>query len=505
MPEFSHLFKDARTFEIIPTTDDRSSVVLRIKDTAGNTIWEVDRTRGATSVSEFNITSSVFGATGDGVTLDTTAFQNVLAAAHAAGGGKIRLPKGNYLITNPVTFTNLSNITLSGDGKGKTNIIYNTNDADGVVFAGCTNIRVEGISFKHKVAQTTRTVAQNLRFFQCTDVEVIHCEFKWSKSLGLTFEQTTNVRSEGNYVHDCLADGIHVNKPMGEIYLLNNRVESCGDDMVAVWNFTANPSTAGTYSVNITGNKIKTTTGAGVAHGIVVAGCEDFVIANNRIRDIRSGGISVIKTLVAGIETGGCRNGSISGNVVVNTNTDGAGYSPFAAIEVINLDAAGVTSYTITHENISITGNTIDAPLNQGIEVQATRGLSVTGNSITNPNRANIGLPYPIELLGVTSATVTGNTVSYTSGTTIWIGRLFNCVDVRFQGNHGTGLGVAVYTAALVDGSITRVFVESVGPGTPEGQVANPVGSIWHRTDGGAATSLYVKETGTSNTGWVAK
>lgn len=45
----------------------------------------------------------------------------------------------------------------------------------------------------------------------------------------------------------------------------------------------------------------------------------------------------------------------------------------------------------------------------------------------------------------------------------------------------------------------------SSGAGTPEGAVTAPVGSIFSRTDGGAGTSMYVKETGTGNTGWVGK
>lgn len=44
-----------------------------------------------------------------------------------------------------------------------------------------------------------------------------------------------------------------------------------------------------------------------------------------------------------------------------------------------------------------------------------------------------------------------------------------------------------------------------VGAGTPEGAVTAPVGSLFTRTDGGAATTLYVKESGAGNTGWVAK
>lgn len=43
------------------------------------------------------------------------------------------------------------------------------------------------------------------------------------------------------------------------------------------------------------------------------------------------------------------------------------------------------------------------------------------------------------------------------------------------------------------------------GTGTPEGSKVAPVGSVYMRTDGGAGTTFYVKETGAGNTGWVAK
>lgn len=45
----------------------------------------------------------------------------------------------------------------------------------------------------------------------------------------------------------------------------------------------------------------------------------------------------------------------------------------------------------------------------------------------------------------------------------------------------------------------------SVGAGSPEGVITAPVGKLYTRTDGGAATTLYVKESGVGNTGWVAK
>lgn len=45
----------------------------------------------------------------------------------------------------------------------------------------------------------------------------------------------------------------------------------------------------------------------------------------------------------------------------------------------------------------------------------------------------------------------------------------------------------------------------SSGVGTPEAVVTAPVGSLFTRSDGGAGTTLYVKQSGTGNTGWVAK
>jgi len=50
-----------------------------------------------------------------------------------------------------------------------------------------------------------------------------------------------------------------------------------------------------------------------------------------------------------------------------------------------------------------------------------------------------------------------------------------------------------------------QTLYQRFGAGSPEGVVTAPVGCLYSRTDGGAGTSLYVKESGTGNTGWVAK
>jgi hypothetical protein len=68
------------------------------------------------------------------------------------------------------------------------------------------------------------------------------------------------------------------------------------------------------------------------------------------------------------------------------------------------------------------------------------------------------------------------------------------------------GDNALLFTNAYLTGGL---FINTVrwttGAGSPEGVLTAPVGSLYTRTDGGASTTLYVKESGTGNTGWVAK
>ena len=54
------------------------------------------------------------------------------------------------------------------------------------------------------------------------------------------------------------------------------------------------------------------------------------------------------------------------------------------------------------------------------------------------------------------------------------------------------------------DISVKGVLILS-GAGDPNGAALAPVGSLYLRSDGGAGTTLYVKESGTGSSGWVAK
>lgn len=64
---------------------------------------------------------------------------------------------------------------------------------------------------------------------------------------------------------------------------------------------------------------------------------------------------------------------------------------------------------------------------------------------------------------------------------------------------------IELLPAGLTEEQEAAIDLIRHGTGAPNGVVSAPVGSIYLRTDGGTSTTLYVKETGTGNTGWVAK
>lgn len=85
-----------------------------------------------------DVTDTLYGATGDGTTDDTTAIQDAIDALCATGqGGIIYFPAGTYLISSTLTIT-CDNLALLGDGQLGTIILADPSMAgdDMVEFAG---------------------------------------------------------------------------------------------------------------------------------------------------------------------------------------------------------------------------------------------------------------------------------------------------------------------------------------------------------------------------------
>ena len=75
--------------------------------------------------------------------------------------------------------------------------------------------------------------------------------------------------------------------------------------------------------------------------------------------------------------------------------------------------------------------------------------------------------------------------------------------QLNVNNNNNTGLGYIGADSFLAGGDYNRRW--TYGTGSPEGVVTASPGSLYTNWSGGAGTTLYVKESGNGNTGWIGK
>jgi hypothetical protein len=106
-----------------------------------------------------------YGATGDGVTEDTTAVQAALTAAKGAAGGRVYLPAGAYLV-GALALEDADNITICGDGPGRTILRMkpNTLAAPVLKFVRCNYLTVRDIEIDGDKANQTSKYIRGLHW-----------------------------------------------------------------------------------------------------------------------------------------------------------------------------------------------------------------------------------------------------------------------------------------------------------------------------------------------------
>lgn len=217
--------------------------------------------------------------------------------------------------------------------------------------------------------------------------------------------------------------------------------------------------------------------------------------------------------------------GDGTGSLVVNGNTFGRFCSYLNNIALGN--GSNVSEYHRRCKSLIVTNNIsmsqlqyfLDMSGNSGTTYQGVRQVVISGNTIDGTYNTVFN-----------SASTNSRAINYVStdanDEAIICNNLIRSKYYGFISSLGAPANVpSIYNNTLVavtanlflhdgfysatDGitltnGITAV-IAITGANTPEGAVTAPVGSLFLRNNGGANTTLYVKESGAGNTGWVAK
>ncbi|CAB4161688.1 Pectate lyase superfamily protein [uncultured Caudovirales phage] len=179
------------------------------------------------------------------------------------------------------------------------------------------------------------------------------------------------------------------------------------------------------------------------------------------------------------------------GMVVLNENGDGATSPHFTGMQatatgmpnLLTIDPTTTTLYGYKLYSQGLIGKRYTDTYDR-IKLDWGAGkLYVGDGSAALSQYIGYYAPGVLQVGGFTNF-IAGSDNSTTNGTASF--RWSNTYSTNFR----PGAGTATWTS---------------GAGTPEASVTATVGSMYTRTDGGAGTTLYVKESGTGNTGWVAK
>ena len=427
------------------------------------------------------VTPEDFGAVGDGVTLDDTAF----AAMLASGKKNFRLNDGkNYLLSSSLSLSNYTGFL--GAGIGRTTITVNANVVpikvlgSHCIVGGFTLVKggantKAGIQNGDASTKCDRTVLRDIYVSGGTGSasDGINCI---NGNLGSMY----NVHGNSNTGWGCrFSRTVGVNDNHGW-----HIDASCNWNGNTAGGFTFEAGTSvsdGTAPKSHTGRiNAQSNTGRGVYVGTskndLVVYSESNGSDNCYLDQYASGSrIHMVEGTVVG-NLGGVA-GSIDGTMVSYANHNANYRAGFKSkVEV----SGGVG------KGFRVAGDDGTAGYVE-IEKKAARDFRITGSG---------------------SGGVWNTYFDHSSGTGIqhavnFGGGLFPMLGASYDIGSSSLVWKDAYLTRVLLGSANRSI--SSGSGSPEGVLTASPGAIYINTDGGTKTSMYVKESGTGNTGWVGK
>lgn len=530
-----------------------------LKTGAGNTAWA----KLQQSFEWFSVKD--FGARGDAATDDTAAVQAAITACGAAGGGVVFFPEGEYRVSQ-ITITS-SRVQLRGCGDSSIiRWTWNAATVAGsmiTISGGINSIRLEGLQFNGAgltnpaASRLNHLVAVGTGASALTAVSVLRCLFTGMVAnsgdgvhvLGAAGNLVQRLWVKQNRFDGCSRFGVGIEQGLNYAWVNENFFTNCETDVALV--ATAALTCTGIEIVNneivhtgatrhalrIEGNSGAVYSGVVVAENVILGG---FVSLTNLIyltftnNVITGGAFASADAVVRAF--GSFTLGVIFGNTIARDS--GASVGPCVTVErasgasptlfrvgrnVFANDTTGANFITLVDVTVFSVGGNVCRSLDAtgtvyGIDVQAV-AVAVTDALIGPGNvfsAAASSLDACVRLLvngsSITNISVTGNQGDNCdfgvrledAGAGSFNGQLligsnnFNAATGDIQEVGTTPVVRIGFNAGLVGAQLFR------GAGSPEGVVTARISSVYLRSDGGQATVLYYKESGTGNTGWVA-
>jgi hypothetical protein len=417
-----------------------------------------------------------YGALGDGATDDTTAIQAALTAAGAGSSVRKRVyfPKGVYFLAEGSTLTVPTLVTISGSGKHQTNI--STKNAYAWTLSA-DDVRIEHMSTTLRSGSTTGGA-----------IKVVD--------------------ASGVYVYRVQGQGLSgVTEP---VFHINGGIGVFLDLIQASASATGVKFDTGTSFNNY--NFLRGATITSCTKGVHIAGGTSQWIEGCDIESCTSYAIHIDTTNGTVIRDSWLEQNGDHNILIANSNSCHITGNAFHAQSGATGNHITITrSLSAQRDAHYIHGNVFQATGAAGVRVVLgsnvedtvlafNRGISsdfltdsgtrtVLMQPDTNGTDVSWRMPGPIQMAESTApATPAANRIAL------------------YLADNGSGTSLV---AKYEDGTTTTVARKGMnilsGTGSPENVYSAAVGSLFLRTDGSGSTTLYVKESGSGNTGWVAK
>ena len=444
----SHFFKRS----LVVVADNGGTVIQSVYDT-----YELQYS-GAVNVKWF-------GAKGDGVTDDTVAIQSAVSLPLLYNRQQsIYFPSGTYKVSQKITLG--INTTYYGDGEQATVLVSSfTGDwAFMQIVTGSAPIRSKFRNMGFDATATTGgTFSHQGTYGMC---EFTNCEFSHSSTgtSGIALDLRTTINMLDNCIITCATGSGKYGLKLSAQY---NMVTNCWIDEVngtSIW--------ITQYYNSFTNCHIQDAT-------------TRLVLFESTSRDNTFTNCLLV-------------NGTLyapTGTITRNYGTENG----FNGCTIITNNA----SYTIL-ESSTTTGRGLyfrACQMDIATYDNAGKGGNISfSNTLTADNLHKLYFasaePYVNSLI-----------LGYQSGTNL--GRIYNGYGAVIYHNNSDEWTLNkmrsddAASGYLLRGTTGVKF--ATGTGSPEGVVSGYPGSTYSRTDGGSGTCFYVKESGSGNTGWVAK